>query len=602
MAKNQKIYTAEDKLKIVEEFDRSGLNIAQFARKKDIPEPTIRAWVRSRNQGKDLRVRSKHGPRPIEERKQAIEAFQKSGLTQEEFSRTWGVSPSTLNAWLKQYKEHGMKGLEQSTFRRAAMKRGRKGISKELKREIIAVKRENPQFGLRKVKSFLNRFRGVDAALNTIRKTLREEKIETPPSRRRRRRSSERVRRFERARPMQLWQTDITYFTLTKHQQRCYLTVFLDDYSRYVVGWRLGLRQTGEFVMEALLDGIQRFGRPQEVLSDQGRQYFAWRGKTEFQNLLRKQGIKHVVARSHHPQTVGKCERLWKTINDEFWERVGPMDLEEAASRLQHFFNHYNHFRPNQGIDNLVPADRFFGAENEVRKAMEQALSENEIRLATGERPRAPTFLVGQIGGKAISMFGEQGKLVLQIPGEERREIQCETIETEGGENEGESNGREEREESEEGFEEEESEAATQVCPAGENSLGASEPGAEAKSTDNGGSDARVLDRPHHEGGSGEAAVCASLKDMAAVTASDIGYAGGITGAAQDTGERSADEPERRSESLEEENPGTRGACEEAGSPDSGAQIDAGVSGCFDTDGGGSGGCGKKGDSGESSQ
>lgn len=79
---------------------------------------------------------------------------------------------------------------------------------------------------------------------------------------------------------MGMWQSDITMLQLARHRQTVYLVVFLDDCSRYVVSFALGVRQTGEFVMGALLDGIARFGKPKEVLTDQGKQYFTWRGKS----------------------------------------------------------------------------------------------------------------------------------------------------------------------------------------------------------------------------------------------------------------------------------------------------------------------------------
>jgi hypothetical protein len=169
-------------------------------------------------------------------------------------------------------------------------------------------------------------------------------------------------------------------------------------------------------VIDSLLMGIQRFGKPEEVLTDQGRQYFSWRGKSDFQKLLDKEGIRHVVARSHHPQTLGKCERFWETVGQEFWERAKPQELEETRIRLGHFIAHYNHFRPHQGIDGMTPADRFFGVESEVRKALEATLTQNELRLAVGDQPRTPVFLVGQIGDQPVSLHGESGSLVIQTP------------------------------------------------------------------------------------------------------------------------------------------------------------------------------------------
>lgn len=579
MAKNQKYYDPKQRLKLVKDFEASGLGIMEFCEKSGVSYNTFSVWKAKVKRGESLENRGKNGPIDPSKRIQAVEAYLKSGMSLESFAQTWGVSEASIRRWVGIYQGKGPKALGESTLKESPKKRGSKGIPKVVRDQIIEVKRENPQFGLRQVKGFLNRFRGVDAAVGTINKTIKEEKLEAKPARRRRRRSSDKPRRFERAKAMQLWQTDITYFSLTKHQQRCYLTVFLDDHSRYIVGWRLGLRQTGEFVMEALLDGIQRFGRPQEVLSDQGRQYFAWRGKTEFQNLLRRQGIQHVVARSHHPQTVGKCERLWKTIKDEFWDRLGPLDLQEAQERLGHYINHYNHFRPNQGIDNLVPADRFFGAENEVRAALEKAMSENQIRLATGERLRAPTFLVGQIGGKAISMHGENGKLVLQLPGQERSEINYDVIEHEEVKDEG-SNGEERPNEKEAG-----DEGAAEICFAGEDAMGPSEPGAEAEGAELRDGDPGILDGLHHEAGSIEEAGSAAGKDLAAVTAGDIGYAGGVASTAQDEGQGSTDESERRSEGAVEEDKRARGDDQEAGSLDHGLKVDAGVPGRGDPGG-----------------
>lgn len=591
MAGKRRIFTPEEKQELLARLEASGLGVLEFGRQQGIGHSTLISWRDARKKGSGAKKKRRTGPADPKSRIMVVEAYLKAGIPPQEFAKIWGVGYSTLQKWVTIYKTQGPAALGGASLRAGARKRGPKGISPALRSEIIAVKRENPTFGLRKVKGFLNRFRGVDAAPNTIQKALKEENLATPVPRRRRRRSSERVRRFERAKPMQLWQTDITYFSLTKHQQRCYLTVFLDDNSRYVVGWRLGLQQTGEFVMEALLDGIQRFGRPEEVLTDQGKQYFAWRGKTKFEKLLRKHGIKHVVARSHHPQTVGKCERLWKTIGDEFWERVGPLDLDEARERLAHFFNHYNHFRPNQGIDNMVPADRFFGAENKVRQAIEKALSDNEIRLATGERPMPPTFLVGQIGGQAISMHGEHGKIVLNLPGDAPKEIKCESVEHQiGGEDERQRSGTEGREEGQESIAEAGDEATTDLCSSGEDALAAGERRAESEGTDGGNNDLGALDGTDNESGSGQETEYTDSESMAAVTARDIGYAGWVASPAEDPSQRSANEPERRPESPAEENQGTGRDGEDAGTSDRRTADDAGVPGRDDSHGRGNDG------------
>ncbi len=207
-----------------------------------------------------------------------------------------------------------------------------------------------------------------------------------------------------------------------------YLVAFLDDNSRYVVSFGLYPHQKADIVLEALELGISRYSRPTEVLSDQGRQYFAWRGTCDFQKRLKKLGIRHVVARAHHPQTVGKCERFWKTLQEELWSRVMLKDLEDARTRLSHFVAHYNHFRCHQSLDGLTPADRYFGAASEVKSALEAAMAKNELHLAVGEAPRKPVFLVGQIDGQSVSVHGEGGKVVVQMADGEKREIEAKDL------------------------------------------------------------------------------------------------------------------------------------------------------------------------------
>ena len=270
----------------------------------------------------------------------------------------------TLRAWLKRYAEGGPKALEN-----AIPKPGDKRLERKVPAPTIAAieetKRRFPSFGLRKVREWVTRFGGAErVSLGSVKRTLDDAKLDTlaEPAPKPKRKKKQPPRRFERAKPGQLWQSDITSYHLPRDSRRVYLVVFLDDRSRFIVSWNLACHHKAVFVTDALTDGLGRFGRPTEILTDQGRQYFAWRGKSAFTKLLDREGIKHVVSRAHHPQTLGKCERLWQTVKDEFWDRVVPTDLGDARRRFADWVSHYNFFRPHQGLGGLVPADRFFEA------------------------------------------------------------------------------------------------------------------------------------------------------------------------------------------------------------------------------------------------
>ncbi len=575
-----------------------------FKKKKEaVLKPEAPAKEKAR--GKRKRVLRHAGPYTPEQRRQAVEAYIKSGMSAKDFAKTWGTGESTLYNWVQTYHEKGPQALEGASLKGDAKKRGRKGLPEPVKNEITAVKRENPEFGSRKVRNFLFRFRGVRVSNGTVRKTLKEANIAplAQPTKKKRKKKPK-VQHFERAQAMQLWQTDITSLMLTRHSQRVYLTAFMDDHSRYVVSWALQLQQTKEFVMETLLAGIQRFGKPEEVLTDQGRQYFSWRGKSDFRKLLSKQGIRHVVSRAHHPETVGKCERFWETVKTEFWERVEPQDLGEARERLGHFIEHYNHFRPHQGLDGMTPADRFFGAEAEVRKVLEDTISKNALRLALGDAPRKPVFLIGQIGDQSLSLHGEKGKLVLQTPDGMSRRMDYEDFghlkkDPTVNPNEGEDheNRNENRSEITEGCrgksptpEEAQSEvlAPTSAGTPGESTLGNGDAGAAAEGARSVGSDHGVLAREDHQAGAGGAAQNVSAPNLATVPASNLGYGGGVTHStenprterSQEYGPTATEGPRERSEDLEGEDRQAREAGLGAGTTDLNSSRDAGLQRC----------------------
>ena len=85
------------------------------------------------------------------------------------------------------------------------------------------------------------------------------------------------VHRFERAKPNQMWQTDLFTFVLKRQNRRLYLVGFLDDHSRFVVGYGLHPGASSALVLEVLRAGIASYGPPVEILTDNGPQYVTWR-------------------------------------------------------------------------------------------------------------------------------------------------------------------------------------------------------------------------------------------------------------------------------------------------------------------------------------
>lgn len=422
-------FPEEFKKKAVQDFIEAKTSTSKFLKGKEFSKPTFLRWLREYHP----QPRSSQNPKyfSLETRMKLVDEYLKSNISMMKFGQIWGISSNTLSRWVRAYEFYGAKGLEVGRVNELRSKhegtpRGRKKISEKIAEAVIEKKKNFPEFGLKKLHNSLMRFQAMKVAPGTIKRILKDEELYNPPQSQKTKRKPAQIRRFERANSMQLWQSDITSYLIGRENARVYLVVFMDDHSRYIVSWSLAYKQTGEFVMNTLHDGLSKFGKPHEVLTDQGRQYFSWRGRSEFQNLLIRQGIRHVVARSHHPQTLGKCERFWKTVGIEFWDRARPQSLDEAKEKFSHFVNHYNHFRPHQGLNGMIPADRFFGVESEVKKAIKKTLSENELRLAIDETPKKPVFLFGQIGDQKVSLHGEKGKLVFQSQHGHSQEINYE--------------------------------------------------------------------------------------------------------------------------------------------------------------------------------
>ena len=529
-------FSVAERVAFIRSFQSSGETLESFSARHAMSLATLCKWrKRFQEFGEaglaDRNVRNKGGrTHPCyspEERRAVVEAFTRSGLSQRSFARMWGVAIKSLSSWLSRYEAGGPKALEPRLRGRQAGGFARQ-IAPSVCAEIVRTKRRFPDFGLRRVRDFLARFHGMRVSAGSVRRTLDEAGIDPLPAPKRRRKSRQ-PRFFERARPGELWQSDITSFVLPRHGTRVYLVAFMDDHSRYIVSWALAVSQRTELVTDALKEGIARFGKPKEVLTDQGRQYFAWRGKSDFQKLLAREGIAHVVSRAHHPETLGKCERFWETVGREFWERARPQELHEARERLAHFIAHYNHFRPHQGIGGVVPADRFFGAEDALRKTLEAKLSQDELSVALSEAPRQSVYVFGQVGDQQVSLVGEQGKLVIRTSAGERREVGIEDLVIGKDRSDG-----DERDRGGVGGDADTSAGEARALRAGAaaGGVGAEPPGELERGGAGAGApardgDPRVVAGPADERRGGDGAGCERAAAVAALAACDGGYGGG---------------------------------------------------------------------------
>jgi transposase InsO family protein len=284
------------------------------------------------------------------------------------------------------------------------------------------LKQAHPDWGCERISDMLVRGPALPASPNAVARVLREagyELVEQPTHP-----HPDKVRRFERAKPNQLWQTDLFTFVLKRQNRRVYLVAFLDDHSRFLVGYGLHGSQSTPLVIEVVRAAITAYGVPAEILTDNGTQYVTWRGKSQFTKELEKLGIRQLVAKPKRPQTLGKIERFWGTLWRECVERAVFLDLEDARRRIGLFIDHYNFQRVHSGIDGLVPADRFFHAAPQVLATLKERVSANALQLSRHGVPKQPFYLTGQVEGKPFSVHQAGDRVILQQAGTEPEEIE----------------------------------------------------------------------------------------------------------------------------------------------------------------------------------
>ncbi len=365
--------------------------------------------VRKKGKEKESRYGKRYG---FEFKLRCVKLRLEEGIPLSLLSKEVGASKDVIGRWTKAYRERGEAGLRNGVIPAGS----RQKLPGPVREKIVEIKKREPLFGVKRISHLLKRTFFLSASPETVRRTLRTESL-IVPSPKKHQHNITRPRFFERSTPNQLWQSDI--FTFRLGGRYAYLIGFIDDYSRYMVGLELYRTQTADQVLEVYRRAIGEYGVPKEMLTDRGRQYTTWRGTTRFEREIGKDRIRHIKSQPHHPMTLGKIERFWKTIYEEFLVRAQFGSFEEARERIRHWLQYYNYKRPHQGIGGLCPADRFFEIQAELKKTMEQGIADNVLEMALRGKPKEPFYMVGRMEGQSVVLRAEKGKLRLMVDDEE---------------------------------------------------------------------------------------------------------------------------------------------------------------------------------------
>lgn len=299
----------------------------------------------------------------VEQRYRAVLAVL-AGATVTEVAARFGVSRQTVSGWKSRYAATGLAGLADRSRRPASCPHQ---ASAEVEAAVCELRRKHPRWGPRRIAHVLERSGAVSpvpSRMTVYRILVRHGLVE--PGVRRRKRSD--YKRWQRDRPMQLWQMDIVGGVMlvdpvTGELSEVKVVTGVDDHSRYCVVASVVERATGRAVCSAFAGALRTFGVPEEVLTDNGKQFtdrFGQGGEVLFDRICRENGIAHRLTQPASPTTTGKVERFHQTLRRELLDDCGAFESIEAAQMaLDAWVQEYNSVRPHQALDMQSPADQF---------------------------------------------------------------------------------------------------------------------------------------------------------------------------------------------------------------------------------------------------
>lgn len=345
----------------------------------------------------------------VEQRLDAVRAVL-AGATATEVAAAVGVSRQSVHTWIGRYLVDGVAGLADRSRRPASCPHQ---VSAVVEVHVAEMRREHPRWGAKRIRMELLRkpVAGLVApSTATINRVLTRQGLVVPRPRRRPRDS---YVRWERPGPMQLWGMDIVGGVMlvnpaTGELHEAKVVTAVDDHSRFCVSAKVVGRATSRAVCLALAEALIRFGVPEEVLTDNGKQFtdrFGKGGEVLFDKICRKNAITHRLTTPASPNQNGKVERFHGTFRPDFLDQAGPFtSIEQAQDAVDAWVGHYNAERPHQGLDDklpVTPAERFEPVPAQERELIELWLPPT---LVSAPQPAAAAIAGDQSESEVVAV------------------------------------------------------------------------------------------------------------------------------------------------------------------------------------------------------
>lgn len=296
------------------------------------------------------------------EKKEIIRLVEESGLPVRRVLAELDIAPSTFYRWYEHYEATGEDGL---VDRRPSMRQYWNRIPDPIRAQVVDIALENPEMSPRDLSCHIVDTRDYFISESSVYRILKAFDLVTSPaftvitSAKQFKHPTKRIN--------ELWQTDFTQFKVVGWGWY-YLSTVIDDYSRYILAWRLGTNMANTDVQETLeaalaftgVEHVQVHHRPR-LLSDNGPAYLS----ADLAAFLKEHQLTHIRGKPFHPMTQGKIERYHRSLKNVICleNHYFPWQLEQA---IADFVRYYNEKRYHEALKNVTPADVYFGRAQQI--------------------------------------------------------------------------------------------------------------------------------------------------------------------------------------------------------------------------------------------
>jgi transposase InsO family protein len=294
---------------------------------------------------------------PASEKLEIIHLVEQSHLPAKRTLNKLGIQPATFYRWYDRYQSDGPEALEDKSCR---PKQVWNRIPDTIRAKIVQLALDQPELSPRELATRFTDTQAYFVSEASVYRLLKAHDLITSPAFVVVKAADE--FKDKTTAPNQMWQTDFTYLKVIGWGW-FYLSTILDDFSRYIIAWKLCTTMKADDVTDTLQLALAASGcdkarvvHKPRLLSDNGSSYISG----DLAKWLEAQGMAHVRGAPCHPQTQGKIERWHQTLKNRLLleNYYLPGDLEASIGR---FVDYYNHHRYHESLKNLTPADVYFG-------------------------------------------------------------------------------------------------------------------------------------------------------------------------------------------------------------------------------------------------